>query len=645
MPGEHELTNDPQPSVVEHSRSGEFRRRDVLIAAAVGGGLAGGVAILPASPPAHSAPIEHPALGPVADLARWDENGYRRFRIPALTQTRSGTLLAVFDGRPDMGDLPTAGIDVLVRRSEDGGATWGPLQTIRTDETWSSGDPSLLVDHETGRIFCFYTAAVHAGYADSGTGNDPQDPNITQQDLSWSDDDGRTWTHRRITAEIKDPSWAGMFASSGEGIQLRSWPYAGRLLQQYVTRVDGANYAVTGYSDDHGETWRHGELVGPGADENKVSERSDGSVLLNSRTSGRRLQAVSEDGGISYSEFRTVPEQIDPGNNGAITRLFPDAAPDDPEASVQVLSHAFDPSIRRHVSLQVSFDDGETWTGRFLIDDGASAYSTITPLGDGRLGLLYEREGYSTISYRTMDVRAMAPSAVELSIPEGTSVPSGRTTNVTVTARNLGPRPVTDLTVTLRGNDDIEGTAVTRRAVPPGGSRAVNLPVQVPSSISGVRDVELTAEATTAWTAVSARRGITHAARSMELTIEHDPEAVDHPSLDVLPVIDAVYPKDASGQLEGNLAVPWARIRNSGNVPVTDIAVSSSAGGDGETIGTLDPGQTYTVTARTALGHTLTAADIAAGEFSPEVIAEGKSATGPVYATGTMHPLTLNDIG
>src|SRR5699024_11318641 len=122
---------------------------------------------------------------------------------------------------------------------------------------------------------------------------------------------------------------AAIFASSGEGIHLRSWPYAGRLLQQYVTRVDGANYAVTGYSDDHGETWRHGELVGPGADANKASERSDGSVLLNSRTSGRRLQAVSEDGGISYSEFRTVPKQIDLSNNVAITGLLPEAAPDD----------------------------------------------------------------------------------------------------------------------------------------------------------------------------------------------------------------------------------------------------------------------------------------------------------------------------
>src|SRR5690625_4746963 len=116
MPGDHELTHDPQlttPPVVEHSRSGEFRRRDVLIAAAVGGCLAGGVATLPASQPAHSAPIEHPALGPVADLARWDENGYRRFRAPALTQTENGTLLAAFDGRPDMGDLPTAGIGAL----------------------------------------------------------------------------------------------------------------------------------------------------------------------------------------------------------------------------------------------------------------------------------------------------------------------------------------------------------------------------------------------------------------------------------------------------------------------------------------------------------------------------------------------------
>lgn len=618
-------------------------RRSMLTGAVGGAGLAIGAGALGPAAPAHalaeSSHVEQ-ALSPLVDLARWYEEQHRRFRIPAMEQTVRGTLLAAFDGRPSMGDLPTPGIGVVLRRSTDEGETWTPLQTLHSDPIWSGGDPSLLVDRGTGRVFCFFTSSKDAGYGSSGTGNDPQDPGITQLDVAVSDDDGLTWTPRRITPEVKDPAWAGMFASSGAGTQLRHGPQAGRLLQQYVVRIDGGNFAVTAYSDDHGATWQHGEPVGPGADENKVSERSDGSVLLNVRVRGRRRQAVSTDGGASYSELVTVPEQIDPGCNGDLRRLFPDAEPDDPRARIQVLVNAADPSIRRNLTLRVSFDDGTTWPAAFVLDEEASAYSTTVPLGDGRLALLYEREGYTTISFRRVDVAALAPSPLALSLAADLSLPAGSTAEVTVSLTNTGRTTAKGVAVEITGPDGIASARADAPAVPAGRSREVTVALTVPDGLAGARDLQLRSTASVTGK-IFATGGAVHGARPSALTITRPAGAADHAALELLPVIDAVYPDTDTPGPAGDLAVPWVRVRNSGNVPVTALSIGSDLGGTGAEIADLAPGAWTTVTARGALSRTLTAEDVASGEFAPTLTATGSAGDGDVTTAAELLPLDL----
>ena len=105
-----------------------------------------------------------------------------------------------------MADVPS-NIALLVRRSTDGGATWLPRQVVRADTApVGYGDPSLLVDRETGRIFLFHVASVRQGFAGSATGADENDPDVLQADYSWYDDDGVTRRHRRITSAIKNPA-------------------------------------------------------------------------------------------------------------------------------------------------------------------------------------------------------------------------------------------------------------------------------------------------------------------------------------------------------------------------------------------------------------------------------------------------------
>ncbi|WP_420175546.1 exo-alpha-sialidase [Luteococcus sp. OSA5] len=511
---------------------------------------------------------------------------------------------------------------------------------MRRDPVWSTGDPSLLTDHTTGRIFCFYTSSVNAGYASSRTGNDPEDPNITQNDYSFSDDDGLTWQHRRITGQSKDPAWAGMFAASGEGLQLRHGPWAGRLIQQYVVRVNGGNYTVGVYSDDHGETWQYGVPVGPGADENKVSELSDGSVLLNVRARPRRLQAVSADGGVSYPKLQPVPEQVGSGNNGHITRLHPEAQPGSPESRVQVLSSTHDATIRRNLSLYVSFDDGATWPSRYVLDDDASAYSVITPLTQSRLGLLYEREAYATISYRELDLRTLNPAPLLLSIPDGTVLQAGVENRVTVSATNQGVTTLNQISLGV-DLDGSESAPQSIPALPAGRTREVTVSIMVPQTVAGPRTLELKATAKTKSTPVNPRGGRVNALRSADVEVAASASAAPHPSLELTPCFDAVYPDYTAEGLVADNAVAWVRLRNDGNVPLTDVTVSWNIDSSPLLVGTLPPGGTATISSRTGFDHRLLDAEVAAGVFAPQVTASARAGDRSVSVTEPIPALDL----
>jgi len=57
------------------------------------------------------------------------EHGYHTYRIPSLIVSPKGTLLAFCEGRKN-NKTDTVDIDLLLKRSFDGGKTWQPTQTV-----------------------------------------------------------------------------------------------------------------------------------------------------------------------------------------------------------------------------------------------------------------------------------------------------------------------------------------------------------------------------------------------------------------------------------------------------------------------------------------------------------------------------------
>lgn len=584
-----------------------------------------------------------PALGPVLDLGRAHQDGFTRARIPALTRTAAGTLIAVFDARPDLMDLP-AHIRLVMRRSHDDGRSWGPIQPLHGDVEGIIGDPSLLADQETGRVLCFAAGGISAGFHASRTGVDEDDPMVQQVDLMVSDDDGITWRHRRVTVQVKDPRFAGCFPSSGEGIQLRHGPHRGRLLQQLVCKAEDGHYALTAYSDDHGETWQHGQAVGPRADENKVVERHDGTVLLNTRThDGHRAQAVSTDGGVTYGELVPVPEQVDSGNNGSIIRPFPDAAPEHPLGRLMILSNALHPTMRKNLSLSYSLDDGATWTSRDLVEAEAAEYSTLTRIDDATLGLAYEREGYNSLSFRRVDLRRLSISPLLLSLDSALALPADAVTAVQVTAANQGAVPITRARLRVEGPDGIGGDAVGIEPLGPGETRSVTLPVHVPAGLAGPRRITLTADVETEEPVIPGGPRQVRSAR--DATIEITPAAEPrHASLEITTVFDAAGTTPGSTSHVGDEAHSWATLRNSGDVLLHDIVVRAAAGTEGVRIEHLAPGEITRVAWSPALALTITEEDVRRGAWTTLLVAEGTTPDGaPVRAAAPVSPVDLSD--
>ncbi|MFD5001907.1 exo-alpha-sialidase [Streptomyces mutabilis] len=352
--------------------------------------------------PAHAEPKGRAAEFEQQVLFRADQDpgGYACFRIPAIVRTTEGTLLAFAEGRVlDCGDA--GDIDLVVKRSTDGGRTWSPLQVVNEGGGDTHGNPAPVVDRATGRVLLVET--YNEGRTDGGN---CAVPCARTPHLQYSDDDGRTWSAPRdLSAEIQPPDWDSWYATGPvHGVQLTGGDHAGRLVVGVNAETwDGervtANHAALVVSDDGGENWRIGAtdtwpVAADGTFRQKPSEltlteRADGSLLVSGREEngtdlGHRTQAVSRDGGDSFAApFRALPDLYTPQVQGAVLRL----------GDRMLLSAPADPDRRRTMSVRSSYDGGATWDS---VDRGTvvtrdwSGYSDMVAVDDATVGLMYE---------------------------------------------------------------------------------------------------------------------------------------------------------------------------------------------------------------------------------------------------------------
>ena len=202
-----------------------------------------------------------------------------------------------------------------------------------------------------------------------------------------------------MTASVKRAAPVTSVATGpGVGVQLQGGPHAGRVVMPFNQGPPNDWRVYAAYSDDGGDTWRMGDTApedGAGhANEVQMAECSDGSLLLVARQfggGGRRKCARSIDGGATWTQLAAVPDLPDPSCMGGLVNV--QRAP----GAMLACTGPADERRRRQGRAWLSTDGGRTWPT-----------SVPVPLGDGRLGVLFERDGYARISWVIVDCAAAA---------------------------------------------------------------------------------------------------------------------------------------------------------------------------------------------------------------------------------------------
>jgi len=318
------------------------------------------------------------------------KEGYHTCKIPALVVSKKGTLLAFCEGRKYTG-RDADKIDILLKRSFDGGKSWQDTQIIVSDDDMTCGNPCPVVDQSTGTIWLpFCKNPRYDGPVPSDRriveGKDPRTVWITK-----STDDGSTWAEpMEITKDVKDPSWTWYATGPGHGIQLKN----GRLVipcdhmvgKNFDERDPVHSHII--YSDDHGVSWKIGGIVDEGTNECTVVQTVDDSLYINCRNANHyRYNHHGEYKGNIHRVYKTL---IEPICQASLVR-FTDK--DHYKKNRILFSNPANgkPGKREKLTVRISYDECRTWPVSKLLNKGPSAYSDLAIAPDMTILCLYER--------------------------------------------------------------------------------------------------------------------------------------------------------------------------------------------------------------------------------------------------------------
>ena len=310
------------------------------------------------------------------------------YRIPSIITAINGDLIAAIDERvPSCGDLKwSRDINIVIRKSSDNGKTWGKIEKIIDYPLGqSASDPSMILDKQTNTIFLFYN------YMDLDNQKD-----IYYLKYISSNDNGKSWSKPvDITNQISKENWKNdfKFITSGRGIQTKK----GTLLHCLVNLQKGTH--VFG-SNDNGKTWFITETPTSPGDESKIVELNDGSWMVNSRVNklGYRYSHVSNDDGKTWIS-KKEESIIDPGCNGSLIRYSHG------EKNLLLLTNINNKKERKEIVLRYSTDEGRSWSNPKIIYNGEAAYSSMTVMENGNLGLFFEMDNYTKNVFTSISIK------------------------------------------------------------------------------------------------------------------------------------------------------------------------------------------------------------------------------------------------
>lgn len=356
------------------------------------------------------------------DLCKNGDDGYVINHIPGVVVTARGTVLCWWEARKRQHDW--AAIDILMRRSTDDGRSFSAARKIADVPGPKAKNPAALRLKSTDPREVTYNNPVIIADRD-GTVHMLFCLEYMRCFYQRSTDDGLSFSKPvEITGVFEKfrpfHDWKVLATGPDHGIQLQN----GRLIVPvWLSDGTGGNahrpsVTATIYSDDHGATWKAGDVAVPNTpewinpNETAAVQLADGRVMLNVRNESpahRRLVTISPDGATRWSTPKFDPALLEPICMAGLVRLSTTTGsdknrilfsnPNNLESAKSKGPPAPGKSRdRKNLSIRLSYDEAATWPVCKTLEPGTSAYSDLAVTKSGAILCFYGRAELPTFA-------------------------------------------------------------------------------------------------------------------------------------------------------------------------------------------------------------------------------------------------------